>query len=159
MIRHIDQVRPSHQLTGRSFSRYNTQIGQESSSDRVEEHPRARGGGPSCLAPRLARVAKSETYDLLGQAIRECWAGRRYLSPIGRRVLLKSPYVRELLATLSSRELNVYKLLGQGVSTAEIAARMELSPRTVESYYARIQIKLGLNGMKELRNQAAAKPV
>ena len=113
MIRHIDQVRPSHQLTGRSFSRYNTQIGQESSSDRVEEHPRARGGGPSCLAPRLARVAKSETYDLLVQ----------------------------------------------GVSTAEIAARMELSPRTVESYYARIQIKLGLNGMKELRNQAAAKPV
>ena len=61
--------------------------------------------------------------------------------------------------SLSSKEQHVYKLLGQGVSTAEIASRMDLSPRTVESCFARIRIKLGLSGMKELKNQAVAKPI
>lgn len=104
-------------------------------------------------------VTKGESFAVLGAAIRECLAGECYLSPKVRRSLLQSPYVRELLASLSPQELDVYRLLGQGVATREIAARMDLSPRTVESYLARIQIKLGLTGMKELKKQATEKPV
>jgi DNA-binding NarL/FixJ family response regulator len=110
-------------------------------------------------AGAIAYVTKAETHDLLGHAIRECIAERGYLSPKSKRSLLNSPYVRELLSTLSIQEQQVYKLLSQGVSTIEMASRLDLSPRTVESYFARIQIKLGLSGMKELRKQAVAKPI
>jgi len=113
----------------------------------------------SLQAGAMAYVTKGETYDLLALAIRECAAGRRYLSPIAKRLLLDSPYVGELLTTLSLKEQQVYKLLGQGVSTSEIAAQMDLSPRTVETYFARIQIKLGLSGMRELKQQVVAKPI
>jgi len=104
-------------------------------------------------------VTKGESFAVLGAAIRVCLAGQRYLSPKARGSLQQSPYVRELLESLSPQELDVYRLLGQGAATREIAARMDLSPRTVESYFARIQIKLGLTGMKELKRQATDKPV
>ena len=49
------------------------------------------------------------------------------------------------------------QVLGQGFSTSAIAARMDLSPRTVESYFARIQGKLDLQGMHALRRHAYAR--
>jgi len=45
-------------------------------------------------------------------------------------------------------------LLGSGEGTYEIAAALKISTRTVESYYARMIVKLGLNGMYELRHHA-----
>jgi len=106
-----------------------------------------------------AYVVKGEPCALIGEAVRECLAGRRFLSPKTARMLNEAPHVGTLLESLSSQELQVYRYLGQGVSPAEIASRMDLSPRTVESYFARIQIKLGVLGMKELRARAAANPV
>ena len=47
----------------------------------------------------------------------------------------------------------MFRLLGEGYSTKEVGARLELSPRTVESYCARLQEKLGLSGMREVRRQ------
>jgi len=48
----------------------------------------------------------------------------------------------------------VYDMLGRGEGTFEIAAAMGISTHTVESYYARIQLKLGLEGMYKLRRHA-----
>lgn len=55
---------------------------------------------------------------------------------------------------LSEREAQIFFLLGQGESTADIASHFAISTRTVESYYARIIEKLSLDGMKVLRRYA-----
>jgi DNA-binding NarL/FixJ family response regulator len=56
--------------------------------------------------------------------------------------------------TLSDRELTVFEWIGAGRSTAEIAALMGLSVKTVETYRARIKAKLNLTSAAELVQQA-----
>lgn len=55
---------------------------------------------------------------------------------------------------LSDREFEVFRLLGNGKRTKEIAAVMHLSPRTVEVYHGRIKDKLGLKDGTSLRYYA-----
>ena len=55
---------------------------------------------------------------------------------------------------LSGQQRLIYQLLGQGFSNEEIARRLDISVRTLESYCARIMDKLGVQGTKELRRQA-----
>jgi DNA-binding NarL/FixJ family response regulator len=83
--------------------------------------------------------------------------GRQFVSPIAAVALAQrasqspaEPDVRDL----SQQERQVHQLLGNGEGTYEIAAALKISTRTVESYYARIIVKLGLNGMYELRHHA-----
>lgn len=56
---------------------------------------------------------------------------------------------------LSDRELEVFRLLGEGSSTRQIAARLNVSGSTVESHRASIKQKLGLAGATELVARAA----
>jgi DNA-binding NarL/FixJ family response regulator len=112
--------------------------------------------GQALAAGALGYVTKREAADVLAQAIRECTAGRRYLSPRVGSERAQGGAPAGLLGTLSLQERQVYQLLGQGFSTSAIAARMDLSPRTVESYFARIQGKLELEGMHALRRHAYA---
>lgn len=104
-------------------------------------------------------LTKGETFETLVGAIRACLAGNRYLSPIAERNWIQSAEARKALGVLSSQEQEVYALVGHGLNNARIAEELEVSPRTVESYFARIQIKLGLEGMKELRDRATATPI
>lgn len=104
-------------------------------------------------------LTKGETFEEMAGAIRACLAGIRYLSPIAERNWIDSAEARKGLEGLSAQEQQVYAMLGQGLSNSGIAEAMEVSPRTVESYCARIQIKLGLAGMKELRQQAVDNPI
>ena len=55
---------------------------------------------------------------------------------------------------LSDRELEVYRLIGGGKGTREIAAQLSLSVKTIETYRAHIKEKLGLETASEL-SQAA----
>jgi DNA-binding NarL/FixJ family response regulator len=55
---------------------------------------------------------------------------------------------------LSDRELEVFELTGKGNSTHEIAGKLYLSVKTVESYRARIKTKLNLNNATELMMHA-----
>lgn len=104
-------------------------------------------------------ITKGETYAVISGAIRACLEGIRYLSPIAERNWIQSAEARRRLKVLTAQELMVYALICQGYPTAGIAKEVRVSPRTVESYYARIQIKLRLAGMKELREHAIAYPV
>ena len=53
---------------------------------------------------------------------------------------------------LSDRELEVLRLIGEGVKTAEIARQLFLSVKTIETYRDRIRQKLGLSdGMDLIR--------
>jgi DNA-binding NarL/FixJ family response regulator len=108
-------------------------------------------------AGALGYVTKSEFRGVLVEAIRAVAAGKRFVSPRAAIALADratEPHVDESPAHLSAQEREVYRLLGQGEGTHEIAAALDISTHTVESYYARIQQKLRLEGMYELRRHA-----
>lgn len=86
-------------------------------------------------------------------AVRAVHAGRRYLSSAltlpesGDRAATgqSSP-----LASLSSRERQVLQLVVEGRSSAEIAAMVSLSPKTVETYRSRLMKKLAVSDVASL---------
>ena len=58
------------------------------------------------------------------------------------------------IARLSDRELEVFRLIGAGRGTREIAQTLNLSVKTVESYQAHIKEKLSLRSARELMQHA-----
>ena len=120
-------------------------------------HNDARHVEGAFAAGALGYVTKRELHDVLVEGVREVAAGRQFVSPVAAVALAqratqsrKGPGVGDL----SQQERQVYRLLGNGEGTHEIATALNISTRTVESYYARIIVKLGLNGMYELRHRA-----
>jgi DNA-binding NarL/FixJ family response regulator len=99
------------------------------------------------------------THNLL-DAIRAVLAGKVYVSGeladqllnrvVGAKAAERSPVDR-----LSDRELEAFGLMGHGLTTEAIAAKMHVSPKTVETYRARIKEKMGLNNITELVQRAA----
>jgi DNA-binding NarL/FixJ family response regulator len=57
-------------------------------------------------------------------------------------------------ARLSDRELEVFRMIGMGLGTRQIADELKLSVKTVESYQAHIKEKLGLQGARDLMQRA-----
>jgi two-component system, NarL family, response regulator NreC len=96
---------------------------------------------------------KSAVRDVV-RAIREVHAGRRYLDKdltqqvMARLVDLNGQ--KDTLSTLSSRERQVLQLLAEGRTTVEIASALALSPKTVETYRARLMEKTGLHDIASL---------
>ena len=95
-------------------------------------------------------VTKRDVAESLIEAVRALAAGASYRSP---RVVAALQKARPREA-LSSQQREVFRLLGQGCANEDIAQRMDISVRTLESYCARIVDKLGLQGTKELRHLA-----
>ena len=60
--------------------------------------------------------------------------------------------------TLSNREREVFRHLGEGHGTRRIAELLSLSPKTVQTYHARIKKKLGIGSFTELLCKAARWP-
>ncbi|MCX7901853.1 MAG: response regulator transcription factor, partial [Burkholderiaceae bacterium] len=80
-------------------------------------------------------------------AVRAVHQGKRYLSPplAGLEQRAAQAHAASPLARLSSRERQVLQLVAEGHSSAEIAARIHLSPKTVETYRSRLMQKLGVS--------------
>ena len=55
---------------------------------------------------------------------------------------------------LSDRELEVFRLIGEGRATRQIAAALCISAKTVQAYHARIKEKLDLHSASELLRAA-----
>ena len=112
-----------------------------------------------------AYVLKESTSDELVQAIQEAAAGRRYLSsPLSQRAI--QAYVERAEAapldpyeTLTSREREVLQLAAEGHANAEIAARLSISPRTVETHRTHLMRKLGLHTQAEMIRYALRKGI
>jgi DNA-binding NarL/FixJ family response regulator len=117
-------------------------------------HKDARHVEAAFAAGALGYVTKRELHDVLVQGIREVAAGRPAVSPTAALALVEHAVESPTGRGLSRQEQEVYDLIGQGEGTVEIAVAMKISPRTVQSYYARILVKLGLNGMYALRQHA-----
>jgi DNA-binding NarL/FixJ family response regulator len=91
--------------------------------------------------------------EILGAMLRVA-RGERYLSPRMEERLLRifsnETKPTSALARLSERELQVFRLIGQGIKTREIAAQLHLSVKTVETYRAHLIEKLQLQDGLEL---------
>lgn len=107
-------------------------------------------------------VMKHASAETLLTAIRRVLDGRVYLSPAMADKLLdkmaqdgaaghESP-----LAALSDRELEIFRLVGRGLRTQRISEELNLSVKTVETYYSRIKQKLHIKDASELLQMAIA---
>jgi two-component system response regulator NreC len=97
----------------------------------------------------LGYILKEAASDELVKAVRLAAEGKTYLQPeLGAR-LAAEPEVTTP-DDLSDRELEVLRLIALGHTNNEIAERLFLSVRTVESHRAHIQQKLGLTSRSEL---------
>ena len=87
-------------------------------------------------------------------AVRAVYLGRRYLSPSIRDTLteayMQDHQIQSPLELLSMREREVLQLTVEGHTSAAIAERMELSPKTVETYRSRLMGKIGVRDLPEL---------
>ena len=105
-------------------------------------------------------AVKNESAPSIVEAIRSVLSGNFYASPAlaaqltGRMLggLSRSGGQPEEL--LSDRELEVFRMRGQGRSAKEIAERMRVSVKTISSYDERIKTKLGLESTNEVMREA-----
>jgi len=98
-------------------------------------------------------VLKESVGRELVDAIRTVHEGRRYLStPLADDLLDRfvSGAPEDLLSRLSDRERQVLQLIAEGNSVADIAEKLSLSPKTVETYRERMMGKLGLHDLAGL---------
>jgi DNA-binding NarL/FixJ family response regulator len=114
-------------------------------------------------------IMKQEATERVLVAIRQILGGAVYVSErmaqkmmhqfIGR----SGTAGRSTMEELTDRELEVFRLIGQGHGTRQIAEELHLSVKTVESYYAHIKEKLSLKNARELVQRAVqwvdSKPV
>lgn len=110
----------------------------------------------------VARAVRegADGYLLKDSAAAELVAGVRalrdglpYFSPRIQRELselVRTPPGASPLETLTDREREVLKLVAEGLATKEIAARLDISARTVESHRANLMRKLDLHSIARL---------
>ena len=126
----------------------------------ISRHDEALYAERALRAGAKGYVMKLEASGTIVAAIRRILHGGIYVSADvndhllghiadGRTVAASSP-----LELLSDRELDVFRMTGQGQTTHEIADRLHLSVKTVESYRARIKAKLDIGNAAELMQHA-----
>jgi two-component system, NarL family, response regulator NreC len=94
----------------------------------------------------LVKTANDD--ELLG-ALRAVADGERYVDP-SLGAVLAQPLGSDPLGALTDREREIMQLLALGYSNHEIADRLTLSPRTIESHRAHVMNKLGANTRAEM---------
>lgn len=121
-------------------------------------HPEKLYAERALRAGAQGYIEKIRGGDDVVAAIRTVLAGRRYASAaVMERVLQRfGGGQRSGIDALSDRELQAFELMGAGLSTVAIADRMNVSPKTVETYRVRIKEKLGLMSFAEVIQHATA---
>ena len=105
-------------------------------------------------------IMKQEASEKVLLALRKILSNEIYVSErVSNRMLQRyvgssSESRPSSLADLTDRELEVFRLIGQGHSTRQIAEALHISVKTVESYQAHIKEKLSLRSARELVQHA-----
>jgi DNA-binding NarL/FixJ family response regulator len=111
-------------------------------------------------AGAMGYVMKQEPQQTVMAAIRRVLAGETYLSEKMASKLLRSlrgsrsPADAAPLQRLSDRELQIFRLIGEGRSVKDIAEALFLSPKTVETHKDHIKQKLNLESSNDLLRYA-----
>jgi DNA-binding NarL/FixJ family response regulator len=109
-------------------------------------------------------VTKHESTEVVIEALRQVLSGRMWVSQVVSDRLLRSLASRNgspshasesPMEVLTDRELEVFGLFGSGLGTKEIATRLGLSAKTVETHRAHLKEKLGFERSSELLVAAA----
>lgn len=105
-------------------------------------------------------VMKHEASDRILTAIRSVLAGDLYLSEkmkekmLHRLVRSRKNEVVFTIDTLSDREMEVFQLIGNGFGTRQIADKLNLSVKTIDSYREHLKLKLRLEKGSDLVRHA-----
>jgi DNA-binding NarL/FixJ family response regulator len=104
-------------------------------------------------------VMKRESSKSVLASIRRVLEGGVYVSErvvnsMARRFSSSSKGAESPVERLSDRELEIFRLLGQGRTTAQIADDLHLSLKTVQAYCARAKEKFGVSSLGELLRAA-----
>ena len=104
----------------------------------------------------MGYVLKDSTASDLVEAVHAVAAGRRYLSPLlsQRAVDAYAERAREAEGDayhqLSPREQEIFQMTAEGLSSTQIAERLSISPRTVDTHRANLMRKLDLHGQTDV---------
>jgi DNA-binding NarL/FixJ family response regulator len=105
-------------------------------------------------------IMKQEATEKVLVAMRRILNGDIYLSDRMQNKMLHQfidgapSMIQSRISSLSDRELEVFRLIGEGRATREIAEELHLSIKTVETYQAHIKEKLALRSGRELIQHA-----
>ena len=109
-------------------------------------------------AGAMGYICKQEPISNVLEAIRNILQGNMYLSPHMTNHILRrmagGEVGRDPIAALSNREIEVFQMLGRGMTTKSIAKKLGVSPKTIEAHRERIKTKLNLKNASELNCQA-----
>ena len=125
----------------------------------ISQYENANCAGRALREGARGFVGKSEPVDVVVAAIHRVIEGGIFVSrPIQDQLLRDLMQHKEdgqsPLEVLSSRELDVFEMTGEGMGTREIAERLNLSVKTVESYRRRVRAKLKLPTNPRLMQEA-----
>ena len=122
-------------------------------------HPDVSYATEALEAGASGYVLKHSAPGELVNAVREALAGRTYITPRVAGAVLEALRKGETGAEvrLTSRQTEVLQLVAEGKSAKEIAAILDLSPRTVESHKYAIMDELGVKTSAELVQYAVKK--
>ncbi len=101
-------------------------------------------------------IMKQEASSRILTAIRTVLSGELHLSDrmkermLHRLVSNRKEEVRFSIDTLSDREMEVFQLIGDGFSTRQVAGKLNLSVKTIDSYREHLKLKLQLESGKDL---------
>jgi DNA-binding NarL/FixJ family response regulator len=110
-------------------------------------------------AGAMGYVNKEEDTESVIEAIHQVLQGKIYLSESMSNRLLKTvvdgePLAEDPIKSLSNRELEVFEMIGEGLTTKQIAKKLHLSPKTVETHREKIKTKLNVANSTELSHRA-----
>ena len=106
-------------------------------------------------------LVKQEAPEKVIKAIRTVLTGGRYLSARMQSLLTQKVRGRpgkqpvSILSSLTDREQEIFRMIGLGLGTSEIAAKVNRSVKTIEAHRANLKTKLGLRNAHELNRFAA----
>lgn len=102
-------------------------------------------------------VVKSETGDQLEEAVQTVLSGECYFSNEVQKAILKrysaslhKKRENEHTVRLTTREIEIVRLIGDALTNQQIADRLFISPRTVETHRANLMKKVGVKNAIEL---------
>lgn len=110
-------------------------------------------------AGALGYLNKQESNEKMIDAIRAVLAGERFLSPeMSRRLINQalgaSDATRTPIENLTDRELEIFRLIGEGLTTSAIANQLFLSTHTIDTHRENIKRKLAVQNAAELSRTA-----
>jgi DNA-binding NarL/FixJ family response regulator len=110
-------------------------------------------------AGAMGYLNKQESNDKVLQAIRAVLAGERYVSPeftkrLVTQALGNTDTTRSPIERLTDRELEIFRMVGEGLTSGAIANKLLVSTHTIDTHRENIKRKLSLKNASELTRAA-----